>query len=161
MLKHLLVGAFTLSSTFALARPHQAVPVASPPPAPVVAVAPPPPMGFEDRRDRRDERRDERRDDRRDERRAQRLLADFDDALARRDFRRAEAVERQFSRYLAEELDETRAERHARKELRALRDIEFRLARLEGRRHPRAVFERRELYARLVMLAEHERAGRF
>ncbi|MFZ5441785.1 MAG: hypothetical protein ACOZQL_17410 [Myxococcota bacterium] len=137
MLKHLLVGAFTLSS-LAFAGPHGAAPV-----APAAGA----PSFFEGRSDR------EQRDDRRDLRKAERLLAAFDDALARRDGRALSEVERRFERYLADERAEARFDRRLS---RRLDELDFRLQRLSGRMHPRALVERREVYVKLVRLAERD-----
>jgi hypothetical protein len=140
-LKHLLVGALTLSSlAFAYPPVHGAAPVAPPPPRVAPIAVPPPPQGAI------------RYDN--DTRRASELLRAFDDATARRDLRTLAHVDRQFGAFLQQELREARMDRGGRGVLKRLNRIDSELARLQGRMNPRTLSAKRALYVELVQLAD-------
>ena len=132
MLKHLLVGAFTLSSlAFAAPPMHGAVPLPPPPPAarhaPIrMAATRPAPA-------------------------RQRAV---DDATSRRDVRAIRAVDLQFGAFLQSELREARVQRGNRNTAYRLTRIESELARLGNRMNPRALSAKRDLYVELTQLAD-------
>lgn len=148
MLRALVLTAVMTVTTTASAQPrHQAVPA---PGAPTVGNhsaprAPPPPARLE------------RRDDERDLRVLERLLAEFDTARARRNYREVRRVEEQVKTALRAELAEDRAERHGRwtgadRAGRMLREFE----RLTGRFDRRSLQAKRALLADAVTLARQE-----
>jgi len=155
MLKHILVAALTLSS-LAMAGPAMNAPRPVTPPAPRASWPVPAhpavrPMN----------------DDRLDALRARQLLAQFDIALKRHDFRDVQAVDLQFGRYLASEIEEARRElrfehgrdRSSARELSRLESLSSQLASLQGRMSPRGVSARRQIYAGLAGLAQREATG--
>ena len=140
MLKHLLVGAFTLSSlAFAAPPMHGAVPLPPPPPAARHA-----PIRMDD-----------------DTRQATALLRAFDDATSRRDVRAIRAVDMQFGAFLQSELREARVQRGNRNTVYRLTRIESELARLQGRINPRALSAKRDLYVELTRLADTHPGRRY
>lgn len=138
MLKHMLVGAFAISS-LALAAPHGARPAQNP---------------------NQMNNNGGRADDRFDAARANTLLRDYDFAISSRDMNRARNVEFQFSALINQELNESRREargnRNERNEVGRLYGIQSQLSRLQGRMDRRATRERRELFAQVVQLANKE-----
>ena len=140
MLKHLLVGAFTLSSlAFAAPPMHGAVPLPPPPPAARHA-----PIRMDD-----------------DTRQATALLRAFDDATSRRDVRAIRVVDMQFGAFLQSELREARVQRGNRNTVYRLTRIESELARLQGRINPRALSAKRDLYVELTRLADTHPGRRY
>lgn len=159
MLKHTLIGA-ALFSSLALAAPapapHQARPVAMPPP-PVSHQVSPDSWG--------------RGDTRSDATRASRLLSEFEAAAARRDGRAMRAVDGRFAALIDQELAEARAQLgrrgpqygrvdpaavRAQRTVEQLLSLERQLGRLQGRIDRGAVAQKRSLYTQAVVIAERD-----
>jgi len=171
LLKHTLIGAALFSSLAFAAptpapAPHQARPVAMPPPPAVTYHQAAP-----DSWGRGDSRSDSMRDSARDSMRASRLLGEFETAAARRDGRAMRAVDGRFAALIDQELFEARAQldrpgpkygrvdpavARAQRTVEQLLSLERQLGRLQGRIDRGAVAQKRSLYTQAVAIAERD-----
>ncbi|MBL8941332.1 MAG: hypothetical protein JNM69_42695 [Archangium sp.] len=158
MLKHLLVGAVGLSSlALADGRRHEAVPVPTAPmPAVVMPAAPPPPVTVVA------PMREERRDDRFDVRTANRLLREFDFAVASRDERALRRLDARFAEFISQELAELRVggrgrfDRSDRRTVEQLLSLQRQLDRLQGRVDRFALNQKRSVFSQAAAIAERD-----
>lgn len=151
MLKHLLIGTLAFSS-LALAVPRRLPPPPPPPSHAAVPIVAPAPQFNRGQGAQREERLEARR--------AEQLLRDFDAAVARRDRRAVDFIDRQFSGVLDQELREARRDhRGSRGQVARLSAIASDLNRLQGHMDRRSLTARRGLYAEVARIAAQEVRG--